>query len=323
MPRLVIAAVIALLPLCGTADATVVSGTFSGTIAGNTLDTYGPFGAAGAALSGMTITASYSYDTAAAFSYNMQPDQDAYLGSNNLTLSVTIGSVTVAASGVTESEVTDAGDGSLTAVTLVNYRPTPLIKFALVAVGSWTAGVTINAPFVLDPSTWQQTIYVSADGIRYDQLNFVALPDSPTPAPEPGTLALAAMAALPGLAILRRGRRPGSSVRQDPVARGLSAASVGRSASGNRPCPHRNRVGRAAARASPAEAGEAGSVTTPGGRRWRRRSPPPSGCRSGRPGASPGCRWCCRSSSAPAPRHSRTPPGWRTRRHRCPPRPAC
>jgi hypothetical protein len=192
----------------GTAWATIVSGAFTGTIAADTFDTYGLFGPAGADLSGETISATYSYDTSAAFIYSAQSTFDAYLGTGNLTLSVTIGGSTVATTGVTNTEVVDTQDGTDTMVTLANMDPAPLINFTLFARGAWTPGVTIDAPFTLDPTYSWQTIYVSSDGSHYDQLHFVGasapVDADPVPAPEPCSLAVLG-AGLAGLgAALRR-----------------------------------------------------------------------------------------------------------------------
>lgn len=183
------------------ARATVVSGSFSGIIDGNIRDAYGLFGAVGANLSGEALTATYSYDTGAALSTIAQPNFDAYLGTDNLTLSVTIGGVTVATGVVSGSQVIDTQDGSLTAVTLSNFAPTPLIDFSLFAQGAWRPGVTINAAFTLDPQSVEQTIYASADGSNYDVLNFAA---APVPAPGPLVPIAAGLAAL---GWLRRGGR--------------------------------------------------------------------------------------------------------------------
>jgi len=178
------------LLLAGTARAIVVSGTFTGIIAGNTLDTYGLFGTAGAALSGETISASYSYDTALFSFYSAQSTSDSFLGTGGLTLRVTAGARTVATVGVTNSEIIDTQDGALTEVTLENFAPTPLVDFTLFAQGAWTSGRTINAPFMLDPTFFGQTIYVSADGRHDDMLDFAGSSAAATPASEPATLAL-------------------------------------------------------------------------------------------------------------------------------------
>ena len=194
-------ACMAQLSLPGIARAAIISGSFSGTIAGNTHDTYGLFGAVGGNLSGDSLTATYSYDTSVLF-YSSQSNFDDDLGTSGLTLTVTIGGSTVATAGVTNTEVMDTEDGSDTEVTMANMAPAPLIDFTLFAQGVWVPGVTINAPFTLDPTDFGQTIYVSTDGSHYDVLDFAG---TSTQAPEPASLALVG-AGLAGLGWARRRR---------------------------------------------------------------------------------------------------------------------
>ncbi len=194
-------ACMAQLSLPGIARAAIISGSFSGTIAGNTHDTYGLFGAVGGNLSGDSLTATYSYDTSVLF-YSSQSNFDDDLGTSGLTLTVTIGGSTVATAGVTNTEVMDTEDGSDTEVTMANMAPAPLIDFTLFAQGAWVPGVTINAPFTLDPTDFGQTIYVSTDGSHYDVLDFAG---TSTQAPEPASLALVG-AGLAGLGWARRHR---------------------------------------------------------------------------------------------------------------------
>ncbi len=194
-------ACMAQLSLPGIARAAIISGSFSGTIAGNTHDTYGLFGAVGGNLSGDSLTATYSYDTSVLF-YSSQSNFDDDLGTSGLTLTVAIGGSTVATAGVTNTEVMDTEDGSDTEVTMANMAPAPLIDFTLFAQGAWVPGVTINAPFTLDPTDFGQTIYVSTDGSHYDVLDFAG---TSTQAPEPASLALVG-AGLAGLGWARRRR---------------------------------------------------------------------------------------------------------------------
>lgn len=180
----------AILTPAGAARATVVSGSFSGELAGNTRDTCGLFGLAGADLSGDAISATYRYNTSVASFYVAQSTSDAWLGTGGLTLSVTIGANSVTTTGVPNTEIIDTRDGAMTEVTLANLAPAPLIDFTMFALGGWVPGVTIDAPFLLDPAYFGQTIYVSADGVHYDDLNFVGLSAPATPTPEPASLAL-------------------------------------------------------------------------------------------------------------------------------------
>jgi hypothetical protein len=96
------------------------------------------------------------------------------MGVDNLSLTVTIGNTTVTTGTVDGSEIIASRDGPATTVELANFAPTPLIDFSLFALGPWIAGVTIDAPFTLDPAGAGQTIYVSADGAHYDTLDFTA-----------------------------------------------------------------------------------------------------------------------------------------------------
>ena len=70
-----------------------------------------------------------------------------------------------------KSAVIDTQDGADTQMTMANFAPTPLIYFVLLTTGAWVPGVTIDAPFLLDTTYYQQTIYLSADGSHYDTLN--------------------------------------------------------------------------------------------------------------------------------------------------------
>jgi hypothetical protein len=202
IPQLIVLVMTLLVLASGAAQAVVVSGTVTGKIDGHAYDTYGLFGTPGADLSGRLLTATYSYDTAPA-AYSLQPGSDNWLGAGYLSLSVTIGGVTVTAPGVTESEVIDSADGADTEITLANFDPTPELDFVLFATGDWVPGVSIDAPFSLDPTYYQQTIYVSADGSHYDTLNFVGLPAPAAPIPEPACLSSFGLA----LAVLRGLRR--------------------------------------------------------------------------------------------------------------------
>jgi len=189
--RAIIAALVWSALAANAAQGAIVDGTITGIIDGNTFDTYGLFGTAGGNLSHQVLTASYAYDTTMD-AYVRQPEWDAWIGSGGLSLSVTVDGVTRELADGTEAEVIDTRDGGNTEWTLATFAPTPLIAFTLLATGAWVPGVTIDAPFALDTTWYQQTIYVSADGSHYDTLNFAGSSAPGVPVSEPATVTLLA-----------------------------------------------------------------------------------------------------------------------------------
>lgn len=193
----------------GHAYATVVSETFSGTIAGaNTIDTDDRFGQGdGANLAGQTITISYSYDTSAAATSGMAPTFNFYdFVTGGITVSAAVGSAsTTVTSGslvTINSEATMQKNGSETNTNIAADNETnEIIEVLGVALQTFQSGVTINAPITPDPTmTWHMIIETGVD-VNEEPFTFDDI--TVTTAPEPTSLAVL-VAGILGLAGLRR-----------------------------------------------------------------------------------------------------------------------
>jgi hypothetical protein len=206
------------------ASATIVTKSFSGTIAGDrTLDPHGWFGTFGVSedLSGDTITGSYTYDSSLADFPTHNSGVDAYTGEGTnagaftMTLSVNGHTFTVDSSAGGEAE-TSSNDGTIPGTYGLIADATNssnFVSYILFGTGEWVAGSSpalIDSP--IDFADTEQQFEISNQRGQFDEtLSFdVNTADVPTSTPEPASTSLL-LAALLGLtaARLKRGRRQG------------------------------------------------------------------------------------------------------------------
>jgi hypothetical protein len=210
------------------ASATVVTKSFTGTIAGDrTVDSFGWFGTFGHSenLAGATITGSYSYDSSLADFETNNSGVDAYTseGTNAgaFTLSISINSHTFTISNAAVTDDSQGGqvetsdnDGTLPDTYQVNVDVTGASNFlvyTLVGSGQWVAGASpalIDSPIDFDDSA-QEFGFSNALGQFDETLSFdVNSTGSSTSTPEPASTSLL-LAGLLGLAAARRKRGRG------------------------------------------------------------------------------------------------------------------
>jgi hypothetical protein len=191
---------LAVLGAAGSADATVVSGSFTGTVYTGT-DTIGAFG--GSSLAGNTITVNYSYNTAQ-LSYNSYSYYDDLIGGSAggaITASVTINTQTFSAASVfgQADQIIAEQTGSNTEDTLdtaFSSSHVNAVDLTLISASSWVDGALLTSGF---PSTlatftpgqggYLQDVYLFNAAGQEDTITFYNT-GSTQPAPEPASLAI-------------------------------------------------------------------------------------------------------------------------------------
>jgi hypothetical protein len=213
-------AVCLILPFMAShASATIVTQSFSGTIAGDrTIDPHGWFGTFGVSenLSGATITGSYTYDSSLDdFTINNSA-VDTYVGEGTnagaftVTISINGHSYSVSSSEAGQVE-TSSNDGTIpdTYQTIVDAtNSSDFVSYILFGTGEWVAGASpalIDSP--VDFANTEQQFEISNERGQFDEtLSFdVNAPATSTPEPASTSLLLAGLLGL-AAARLKRGR---------------------------------------------------------------------------------------------------------------------
>jgi hypothetical protein len=205
------------------ASATIVTKSFSGTIAGNrTTDLFGWFGTFGHSedLSGATMTGSYTYDSSLDDFAANNSGVDSYVGEGTnagaftLTLSINGHSYSVSSSQFGQVE-TDSNDGTLPdtyGVIVDAANSDNFVVYTLVGAGEWVAGANpalIDSP--IDFADTEQQFGISNASNQFNEtLSFdVNSTEAPTSTPEPASTSLL-LAGLLGLTAARLKRARGA-----------------------------------------------------------------------------------------------------------------
>jgi hypothetical protein len=236
LPLLALSVLALLVPLVGrsgVADAAPVSAMFSGIMTDSAFDFLGAFGPADADLEGVAMHTTIVFDTTLPYSSGGSDIlyTDATPGSGGITISVSIGGVTLTQSSTFGGLLQAIGMGADTqAFGDVAAAPGDVLGYSIASATAWSAGMmNTSAAFETlltgaDPDQVQYLLVGNAPG-QWEYLPFTmnALQIMPTNAPffarapaiiaEPAGWRLLALA-LPALVILRR--RPSRAGRRGP-----------------------------------------------------------------------------------------------------------
>jgi hypothetical protein len=189
--------IVIIVTLSVPASATVIIGSFSGTVSNGVIDTYGDFGAVGGSLAGKSLSGVIVYDTSL-MTYSQQAGVDS-LQSTGVTgaesVSITIGSNTLTVRSSGFGGISDQSTSSgYQQITSSLYDGLYYVNFSLASISSWTAGQidgsnTFDAILSsLSMAANAQSVLIATDGNNYEDINFRAT--SATSVPEPSSIKL-------------------------------------------------------------------------------------------------------------------------------------
>jgi hypothetical protein len=139
-----LAAALPLLVLSGAAIAAPVSATFTGIMADTAVDALGAFGPAGADLAGATMRTTIGFDTALSYTASGSDDQytDAAPGSGAITISITIGGVTLTNISTYAGMLQAISIGADTeALGYAADAPGDMLGYSIASIAAWSAGM--------------------------------------------------------------------------------------------------------------------------------------------------------------------------------------
>ncbi len=211
LPRLAVALPLLglLLVLSAAAAATPVSVTFTGVMAGNALDILGAFGPARTDLAGEAMATTISLDTTLPYIASGSDDlyTDAAPGTGAITISITIGGVTLTQSSSYAGVLEAIGTGAdTTSFGEASNAPGDLLGYGIASSTAWSAGMmdtssTFETLLAADDPDQVQYLQIDTGPERWEDLLFTAT--DPQIIAEPAGACLLPLALLV-LGLLRR-----------------------------------------------------------------------------------------------------------------------